>query len=175
MDAKAAEIELIQKASSLLDGKLADEVVNQGHHLTGALERSIGGTVISSLRNTSVQGFMYGYGFILNNGVAPDRIPFGGAPTGAKTSKYIQGLKSFWMLRGLSDKEALSAAFATAKKQKVEGMPSAGSYRFSETGQRTQFIEVVDNKATPELNELILTGIDAIVNELFHETKSETI
>lgn len=174
-DAQAKEVELMQNAVILLDGKLVDEVVAQGHHLTGAFEASLHGTVLNTGIRTEAIGEMFLYGVYLNLGVSAERIPYGGAPTGATASKYIEALKNYWILRGLSEKAALSAAFATAKKQKVEGMPTTGSYAFSSTGERKTFIQIVDEKVTPELNDLISNGLDLIVDELFHQTESETI
>jgi hypothetical protein len=59
---------------------------------------------------------------------------------------------------GVDDKAALSIAFAIAYKHKAEGMPTAASNRFSQTGKRTQFVE----DATKE--------IDEVVRELMTET-----
>lgn len=158
---------------------LADEAVNvwtkQGHHLTGGWENSLKYSIIATGRDTTITGTMNYYGVFVNAGVGADRIPYGGPKTGATTSKYIQGLISFWKLRGLSDKAAISAAFATAKKQKKEGMPTAGSYQYSESGQRTQFIAAAEKESGPKVDEAILNGIDAIFDEKFNETKSETI
>lgn len=175
MDATHAEILLLQKAGTMLDSNLIDEWIKQGHHLTGAWEKSLHGTVINMPGTTTLRGTMAQYGIFINFGVAPDRIPYGGVKTGATTSKYITGLYNYWLLKGLSEKEALSAAFATARNHKKDGMPSAGSYRFSETGQRTQFIEIVESQTENEINELISDGLDEIIDALYHETPSETI
>lgn len=175
MNPQQAEQELLQKTGDLINYNLAIEIAAQGHHLTGGLERSIKGSVIIAGSANILTGTMAFYGGILNAGVTADRIPYSDTPTGAKTSKYIEGLKAFWMLKGLSEKEATSAAFATAKKQKKEGMPTAGSYLFSETGQRKRFIQIVDDAISPEVNNMISDGFDTIINEIFHETHSETI
>jgi hypothetical protein len=174
-DAKQAEIELLQKAGHILSSGLVYELVNQGHHLTGALENSIKSEVVATENQTTNTGTMFLYGMYVNFGVAPDRIPYGGTPTGAKTSRYIQGLKSFWMLKGLSEEKALSAAFATAKKQKIEGMPTVGSYQFSDTGQRRWFILNTGGKVDLQLDQIMSDGLDGIIDTLFNETKSETI
>ena len=78
------------------------------------------------------------------------------------------------MLRGLEEKEALKAAFATAKKQKIDGMPTVGSYQFG-NGQRRWFVLNTAGKVDLELDETIGNGLDEIIDDLFHETKSETI
>jgi hypothetical protein len=104
------------------------------------------GVVISFLMNS--------YGLPLNNGVIPSRIPFG-RPTGAKVSKYIQGLIRFAKLRfRVTEKEAKGIAFAIARKQVKEGMPTNGSYRFTKTGKRTEFIQEAIIKEVPKLLDL---------------------
>ena len=47
--------------------------------------------------------------------------------------------RMFFEKRGLQGREAIGAAFATARVQKREGMPTVGSYRFSSNGQRKGF------------------------------------
>lgn len=175
LDPQQAEIEVLRKGGQILSDALINEFVSQGHKLTGGWENSLKYHIISTANETCATGEANFYGSILSAGVNPDRIPYGGPSTGATTSKYIQGLIAYWKLRGLNDKEAIRDAFATAKNHKKEGLPSSGSYRFSETGQRTQFIEIVDAKVSYELNEAISEGLDEIIDALFHETKSETI
>ena len=95
----------------------------QGHNLTGALSKSIEYEVQAQTDAASIEFRLLNYGMVLNYGVAPERIPF--TPnSGAKNSKYIDGLKMFAKLRfGANDKEALSIAFAIAHKHKKFGMP----------------------------------------------------
>lgn len=178
MNPEQEEIEVLTNAARFLDEKLIDEFVNQGHHLTGALEQAIGydlggNTVVSSNRSRVI-GTMPFYGIYVNQGVKADRIPFN-AGSGAKESKYIKALVAYWKLRGLSDKEAKAAAFATANKQKKEGMPTMGSYKFTATGQRRTFVNTVDDLHGPTVDKIIGEGQDMIIDSLFHETKSETI
>lgn len=177
MNAVQAEIDLLNEAGSFLDQKLVDEFIAQGHHLTGAFENSLHGTVLNTGRQTRLVGQMANYGIYVNYGVKSANIPYGGggARSGAGTSKYITGLINYWKLRGLGDKEATRAAFATAHVHKKEGMPSVGSYRFTSTGQRRTFINIVEEKHGEEVNKLLGNGIDNIIDTLFHETKSETI
>lgn len=175
MEAKERELQLFIDAGQKLDKGLIDEFQAQGHHLTGAWEESVHGTVLAIPNNTMLTGTMAKYGVYVNAGVAPDRVPFGGPPTGARPSKYITGLYNFWKIHGLSDKEAMSAAFATAKKQKIEGMPTVSSYAYSENGQRRWFILKTNQLMDNEINTFISDGFDAIVTDKFHETKSETI
>jgi hypothetical protein len=140
---------------------IADEWIKQGHDLTGAFREKMGYEVertMDTIRINIYDNTANSYGAILNKGVTADRIPFSPG-SGAKTSKYIQGLVRYAKLRmGVDDKAALSIAFAIAYKHKAEGMPTAASSRFSQTGKRTQFVE----DATKE--------IDEVVRELMTET-----
>jgi len=122
---------------------LRSELGRQGHVLTGKLSDSIDFEV--SADGTSVVGRMYfeDYGIYVETGVTADRIPFGGRSGKGGTSQYIQGLITFWEDRGLSGREAIGAAFATANKHAREGMPTRSSLRFSQTGERTGFVRTV--------------------------------
>lgn len=113
-------------------GKIIVEAVKkafimQGHKMTGALNESIEYKAAAQINSVSLEFLMLDYGMIQNFGVTPDRIPFN-AGSGAKSSKYIDGLKRFAKIKlGKNDKEAERIAFAIAYKQKDEGMPTKGS------------------------------------------------
>lgn len=96
---------------------------------------------------------------IVNRGIKRNRIPFG-KKTGQKTSKYINALIDFFKSKGKSEKNSKSFAFATAKKQKEEGMSTIASKRFSETGQRQKFIESTTD-ATKEFDKIETKVLDA--------------
>lgn len=133
-------LELVTEIMTELQKVLRDELAAQGHVGTGNLSKSIQFEV--SEDGNEATGIMYfeDYGVYVEAGVSADRIPFGGRSGGGGTSKYIQGLVTFWEGRGLSGREALSAAFATARVHKRDGMPSRSSYQFSSTGERTGFV-----------------------------------
>lgn len=121
------------------------EIEAQGHKLTGKLINSV--TFEVQQLNGGFEGTMFiaDYGMILEKGVKPNRIPFTFG-SGKKTSKYIQGLIDFFQKRGLHPKAAKSAAFATARVQKREGLPTRKSFRFSKNGRRKGFIKhTLDN------------------------------
>ena len=141
--------EALTDAMEHLQGKLKKELREQGHYLTGALHNSIDYKV-TRRGQTVVIAEMYSldYGLIMEVGVKPNKIPYGGRGGGASggTSKYIQGLVTFFQKRGLDERGALSAAFATANVQKREGMPTNGSFAFSANGRRTGFVsETLEN------------------------------
>lgn len=136
----------------------------QGHTMTGRLEKSIEVQVVQKV-DIFINLLAESYGIPLNTGVKPSRIPFSKG-SGAKTSEYIKGLQRFAKIRmRASDKEALSIAFAIAKKHKKEGMPSRGSFRYSKNGKRTRFFDDAVNET--------LASVDAYLNEFLVSVQKE--
>lgn len=159
------QADVLTKAATLIEESIKAQFQLQGHHLSGSWEESINHKMIG---NTEIEGTAYTYGSIVNAGTSADRIPYQEG-SGAKESKYIAGLKRFWMAKGKSDKEATSLAFATAKVQKREGMPTAGSYLYTSTGYRTNFIGLVQDIIETEVDEMVSEGMDAYIKEQIEE------
>jgi len=130
--------EEIRLLMSFLVLEIKKELREQGHVLTGTLERSIEYDIKDTVQKITYLIYLEDYGLSLDRGIASDRIPFSPG-SGAGSSKYIEGLKRFWMLRGLPLFQAERAAFATARKHKQEGMPTRNSYSFSSNGRRLGF------------------------------------
>lgn len=143
---------------------LIAELSAQGHRNTGALEKSLSYDV--KREGDSIVAVMtaFEYGLYVEFGVPASRIPYtpGGRKRGGK-SKYIQGLVTFFSHKGLSPREALGAAFATARKHKREGMPTRGSYAFSSNGRRTGFTQNTLEQYLPILASKIGEGAGSIV------------
>lgn len=156
--------EIVVDIMSGLQKALREELVSQGHTLTGNLSSSIEFEVSSD--GNSIVGTMYfeDYGLYVETGVTADRIPFGGRRGGGGTSKYIQGLITFWEERGLSGREAIGAAFATAHVHAREGMPSRSSYQFSQTGERTGFARTVIDREVDNIAETIREKYGATIS-----------
>lgn len=137
---------LVSKIMLTLQEEMKSQIEAQGHRLTGKLINSVGFEVKRTAGGYRGELYLEDYGLILDSGVKANRIPFGRS-TGRKVSKYIQGLIDYFKKRGLPDREATGAAFATARVQSREGMPTRASFRFSKTGERTGFISrTVQNK-----------------------------
>ena len=133
--------DMANQIALLVEKRLKLEIEAQGHKLTNKLINSVGYVIERTGGDFAITFDMEFYGAILDKGVTAARIPFGGKGTGAKTSKYIQGLARFAQLRfSANPKKALGIAFAIAHKQKKQGMPTNGSFKFSKTGKRTDFI-----------------------------------
>lgn len=167
-------IEVQRRAQRVIEAGIHEESRAQGHYLTGAMEASLAGFIENVGPIKTLSGTAVGYTVYVNGGVPAASVPY--APgSGAKTSRYIEGLKAFWKLRGLPEAEATRAAFATARKQKSEGMPTHGSVAHSSTGERLHMIERAFEKKRNELDTVMLSGFDQIIEEEFQKTKSETI
>ena len=120
---------------------LRDQLAAQGHVLTGNLSKSIIFEVEAGPKEVVGHMLAEDYGVFVDVGVKASRIPFGGRGRGGGgKSAYIQGLITFWENRGLSGRDAIGAAFATAQVHAREGMPSRGSYAHTSTGERTGFV-----------------------------------
>lgn len=158
---------------SFMDRSLAAELRRQGHRNTGNLENSLGGRIYRIPNGYQLKGSALYYAGILNDGVRPDRVPFNLSGNGGQ-SKYINALIAYFKHKGLSEKEAKRAAFATAIKQKKEGIPTQGSQKYSQTGFRTNFILSVEKATRLEIKSRILNGCDAIVQKTIHKIKSGT-
>jgi hypothetical protein len=130
----------------------------QGRKLTGALVNSIDYNVKASINSAYIEFTLLDYGMILNYGVPPNRIPFSPG-SGAKSSKYIDGLKMYAKLRfSVNDKEAERIAFAIAYKQKKRGMPLDG---------KTGAVEQGIKESSDEVQALISDALEALISLLF--------
>lgn len=133
----------LEAAMKRLQTDLRAELKAQGHVLTGRLSESLeyeievqGNAIIATMECED-------YGLSMEFGVPAKNIPYTPGGGGGGTSKYIQGLIRFWSLRGVTGREGVRAAFATAAKHKREGMPTRSSHAFSTTGARTGFASTV--------------------------------
>jgi hypothetical protein len=147
--------------------------IMQGHKMTGALNDSIEYKVNATMDSVMLEFLMLDYGMIQNFGVTPERIPFNPG-SGAKSSKYIDGLKRFAKLKlGKNDKEAERVAFAIAYKQKQEGMPTRGSYKYSSTGKRTGAVLDALKDSEDEVQKLINKAFEELLIGKFYDVITE--
>jgi hypothetical protein len=145
----------------------------QGHKMTGALNDSIEYKVNATMDSVMLEFLMLDYGMIQNFGVTPERIPFNPG-SGAKSSKYIDGLKRFAKIKlGKNDKEAERVAFAIAYKQKQEGMPTRGSYKYSSTGKRTGAVLDALKDSEDEVQKLINKAFEELLIGKFYNVITE--
>lgn len=128
----------MKSAMEIMQRDLRTELAAQGHTGSGKLRDSIQYQITEQPDSVTAIIECEDYGLAIEFGVPANKIPFSPG-SGAGHSLYIQGLITHFEQKGLSGREAVSAAFATAHVQKREGMPTAESFRFSSTGARTGF------------------------------------
>ena len=157
----------LEKIMKQLQKELRKELRQQGHYLTGNLEQSI--TYEVKTTTSGYTGVMYAadYSIAINLGVRPEKIPYGGRTGRGGKSLYIEGLISFFRRRGLPEKAAQGAAFATATIHKREGMPSRSSFRFSKNGRRTGFVTQVIGGKTEQLAAILRANLAAVISVEF--------
>ena len=138
--------------------------IMQGRTLTGALVNSIDYSVNATVTSAFIEFTLLDYGMILNYGVPANRIPFSPG-SGAKSSKYIDGLKMYAKLRfNANDKEAERIAFAIAHKHKKFGMP---------LDKKTGAVEEGIKESSDEVEELISEALTQVINVLFLSSFAE--
>lgn len=128
--------------------RIREEFVQQGHNLSGDFGRSLEYTVRETAAGLVISFLGNDYGEYVNRFLPAQKVPYtpGGPKRGGK-SQYIQGLIRYVERRmALRGKEAVSVAFAIARKHAKEGRPTRGSYRFSRNGRRFAFVEEVIEK-----------------------------
>lgn len=132
--------------------------IMQGRSLTGALVNSIDYSVNATVNSAFIEFSLLEYGMILNYGVPANRIPYSPG-SGAKSSKYIDGLKMYAKLRfNANDKEAERIAFAIARKHKKFGMP---------LDKKTGAVEKGLDESKDEVEALISEALTEVINVLF--------
>lgn len=137
----------LESALKLLVLDARSEIKKQGHEATGSLIESLD-YVIDRIGTDDAKALIIAndYGRPVDAGVAAGRIPFSGTNKGSGSpgvSEYIQGLIS-WIevIRpSMSEREKKSFAFAIAHTHKKYGMPSPGSYSFSQNGRRKSWVK----------------------------------
>lgn len=157
--------DIYKQASGLIEGIIRHEIVVQGHHLTGALERSIDHN-ISAKKNTDIlEGFAVYYSHFVEEGV----------PAVSASFKQFPFVVAYFIQRGLEEKEAKAAAAATIKIWMKQGMSTQASKRFSDSGSRQHAIESAFVGNEEKVDDFITRGLDKVVEERFQLEKSETI
>lgn len=148
---------LTTELENVLSNALQAEWIAQGHEMNGKIISAIDYVVKQETNTLTLTGMMYPYGNIIAAGTKKEKIPFSPPSGRGGTSLYIQALQNYVKLRmRISDeKKSLGIAFAIAQTQKREGMPTRGSYNFTSSGKRLDWIE----EAFKNNEELILKTI----------------
>ena len=132
-------------AMSVLRDNYRNELMLQGHKATGNLYDSVDYKL--SDEGNKITGTLYALSYSKH---LEYPVKFKGVSRG-----QIEGLFRWWKVRGLGEKEAMRAAWATAVKHVREGMPTANAYRYSQTGERTRSLATTIDKTRATLEKII--------------------
>jgi len=135
-----------KKVGKLIIASLQKELLGQGHKATGDLINSFEQRVIELPNSIVIEILMNEYGIYVNEG----------RKTGGK--KVPINVLVEWIERkaiASGDKDVKSMAFAIQNTIHKEGIPTKGSFKFSNNGRKKGFIDfVIDNELDGVYNEL---------------------
>lgn len=140
----------------------------QGHHLTSALENSLSEHLIPEAGGVTLTASALAYIEDLEKGIPGFLIRL--------DNKSISGMTRYVELRfGYRGKMAIKTAIAILRKQQKEGMPTKGSFAFTQTGFRTEAVSDVFSDNREKYISLLDTVAVGSLDTIFHEIKSGTI
>lgn len=137
-----AESQLADFLDFLCDA-LRNEIKAQGHEDTGELVKSIRYEMKRTGNKISATIFAAEQIDYINR-----KLRFRGV-----SRAQVDALTKWWKRKGKNDKEAKSAAWATAKAHEKQGMPTRGSYAFSKNNRR---IGALQNSIDQSLDDFTL-------------------
>jgi hypothetical protein len=163
--------DIYKGAERLINEILRKEMIDQGHHLTGAMEASLSSEIGKTGKSETLQGVAVGYSKFVDQGV----------PAQSASFKQFPFLLEYFLKRGYpvysssGGLTASSLAAMTIRKWMKEGMPTQASHRFSNTGSRKNMIENAFVGNESRIDEYMSNGLDFLIEERFQKEKSETV
>lgn len=135
--------------------ELRKEFRQQGHSLTGKSERSYETKIRDISSGLCIEFWREGYVKFVNRGVraANIRTPI------SVLIKYVE------KRMGKRGKEAVRIAWAIKMKQKKEGMPTKGSYRFSKNGRRKGYEDTVLKEQYNNIAEIAGKEVSTVIEQ----------
>ena len=134
------------KVGKLIIASLQKELIEQGHQASGNLVNSFEQRVIEVPNSIVIEILMDEYGIYVNEGrkTGGKKVPINVLVDWIERKAIVNG-----------DKEVKSLAFAIQQTIHKEGIPTKGSFKFSNNGRRKGFIDFVINNELDEVyNEL---------------------
>ena len=135
-----------KKVGKLIIASLQKELLGQGHKASGDLINSFEQRVIELPNSIVIEILMNEYGIYVNEGrkTGGKKVPI---------SVLVEWIERKAIASG--DKDVKSMAFAIQNTIHKEGIPTKGSFKFSNNGRRKGFIDfVIDNELDDVYNEL---------------------
>lgn len=155
----------IKTIDHYLELDLKKELRDQGHFLTGALERSITSKQTTSGGKSVIEMEALDYADDLFEGIPPEHID----------ESDIAGLIKYAEKRfGYSGNRAIKAAVAIARKHAKEGNPTRNSYQYSATGERLFANVEAYNKNEAEYGNFLETGVSSEIDQFIDKTFDQT-
>jgi hypothetical protein len=146
------------KVGKLIIASLQKELIQQGHQSSGNLVNSFEQRVIEVPNSIVIEILMDEYGIYVNEGrkTGGKKVPINVLVDWIERKAIVNG-----------DKEVKSLAFAIQQTIHKEGIPTKGSFKFSNNGRRKGFIDFVINNeldnAINELEEQVFEGYDETI------------
>ena len=146
------------KVGKLIIASLQKELIEQGHEASGNLVNSFEQRVIEVPNSIVIEILMDEYGIYVNEGrkTGGKKVPINVLVDWIERKAIVNG-----------DKEVKSLAFAIQQTIHKEGIPTKGSFKFSNNGRRKGFIDFVINNELDEvyneLEEQVFEGYDETI------------
>lgn len=141
-----------------VNGLVATELEAQGHNATGKLSKSLRNEV----SQTSIKGYAEDYSIFVNNRSRPHAFNKAG----------IEALSEWLKVKNIPQ----AALWPIIKTIQKEGTPTAGSYRHSKNGRRTDFVSVILNEKknviTEAVNEQLLSVLGSSISDILSKQKT---
>ena len=153
-------IPTVRKVMELFRDYIKKEGEDQAHRDTGKMLDTLEIQVNEERGQVTGKLLAEGYSVFVQTGVRADRVNY-----------PIEVMISWWKRKGLGEKDATRAAWATRSKHKKEGIGTKASNAFSKTGKRINFVSDGIQKALLEAEQLFEKELNTIIqfeiNELF--------
>ena len=147
-----------KKVGQLIISSLQKELIEQGHQATGSLVNSFEQRVIEVPNSIVIEILMDEYGIYVNEGrkTGGKKVPINVLVDWIERKAIVNG-----------DKQVKSLAFAIQQTIHKEGIPTKGSFKFTNNGRRKGFIDFVINNelddAVMQLEEQVFKGYDETI------------
>ncbi len=160
--------DILKPAETVINKYLKQELIDQGHHHTGAAEESFHSETVSKGKAEVMHGYAIHYTQFLNDGFPAESASMSQFPF---LLEYFTS-KGFPVFSAQGNVTAAQMAAMTIKKWMREGMPTQASKRYSKTGSRTGLVESAFLAGGVEIDEQVGIGMDHVVEEYFQKEKS---
>jgi hypothetical protein len=145
-------IPTVRKVMELFRDYIKKEGEDQAHRDTGKMLDTL--EIVVNEESGQVTGKLLaeGYSVFVQAGVRADRVNY-----------PIKIMVDWWRRKGLNEKDATRAAFATRANHKKYGIPSKAANAFSKTGKRVGFVSDGIAKALFEAQQLFEKELETII------------